>query len=138
MAPAETFSDSQEHIEATFTYANCALQNFQLNRGLWKVLEMKERQMSQIEKIKVINTVIFTKPFKKLASGTYIPSGFRKEIISVDTGKRMIYEFPNSETTHSIFDYQIQNDFDIAAPVKGKKDKEVFRPDFQHNKKKDN
>lgn len=105
MAPAETFSDTEAHMHLTFTYANCALQHFELNRGLWKVLEMIERSLSQTDSITVVNTVIFDKPYQKLPSGTYIPSKFRKEIIFIKENKSRIFEFPNNETTKSIYDY---------------------------------
>ena len=105
MAPAETFSDSEAHMHATFTYANCALQHFELNRGLWKVLEMLERKISQHDSISVVNVVLFKKPLKKLPSGATVPSGFRKEITFIKEHKTRIFEFPNDETTKSIYDY---------------------------------
>lgn len=108
LAPAEDFADSEEHMKATFTYANCAVQHNKLNRGLWKVLEMKEREYAQSDSVKVINEVLFKIPYKKLSTGTYIPSGFRKTIIFLSTQKKLVYEFPNSETTHSIFDYEVK------------------------------
>jgi DNA/RNA endonuclease G (NUC1) len=105
LAPAETFSNTHENMKKTFSYVNCALQHYRLNRGLWKILEQLERKISLSDSIKIINTVIFEKPYKQLVTGAYVPSKFRKEIIMLSTNKRMIYEFPNDETTHSIYDY---------------------------------
>ena len=39
LAPAATFSDSEENLKETFSYLNCALQHKRLNRYLWKYLE---------------------------------------------------------------------------------------------------
>lgn len=110
MAPAETFSDTPENMKKTFSYINCAVQHYKLNRGLWKILEKLERNFSQSDSIQVINTIIFEKPYKQLATGAYVPSKFKKEIIFLTTKKRMIYVFPNDETSHSIFDYEILNE----------------------------
>lgn len=110
MAPAETFSDTPENMKKTFSYVNCAVQHYKLNRGLWKVMEQLERRVSQSDSIKVINTIIFEKPYKQLATGAYVPSKFQKEIIFLTSNKRMIYVFPNDETTHSIFDYETLNE----------------------------
>jgi len=105
MAPAETFSDTDEHMHLTFTYANCAVQHYELNRGLWKVLEMLERMISQHDSITVVNTVVFVEPYQKLATGAFVPAKFRKEIIFVKDNKSRIFEFPNSATTKNIYDY---------------------------------
>ena len=36
LAPAASFSDSEENLKLTFSYLNCALQDKRLNRYLWK------------------------------------------------------------------------------------------------------
>lgn len=110
MCPAEDFSDSEEHLKLTFSYVNCAVQHFKLNRGLWKVLEMREREFAQEDSVMVINEVIFEKPYKKLATGAYVPSKFRKTIILIKQNSKEVYEFPNDETTHSIYDYKLRQE----------------------------
>ena len=47
MASAQSFSDSKENIKATFSYVNCAVQHFGLNRGVWAKLEGLERKWSK-------------------------------------------------------------------------------------------
>jgi len=106
MAAAETFSDTDEHMHLTFSYANCALQHFKLNRGLWKILEAKEREWSQSDTLQVTNVIIFEKPYTQLATGAYVPAKFRKEIYFVNAKKKMVFEFPNTETTHNLYDYE--------------------------------
>jgi endonuclease G, mitochondrial len=106
MAPAEDFSDSEEHLKATFSYVNCAVQHYKLNRGLWKVLEMKEREYAQSDSVRVLNEVIFNKPYKKLATGAYIPDKFRKTIIFLSTNKKLIYEFPNDDVGINLESYK--------------------------------
>lgn len=106
MAAAETFSDTDEHMHLTFSYVNCALQHFKLNRGAWKMLEAKERQWSQDDTLKVDNIVIFDKPYKKLASGAYVPSRFQKVIYFVKAKKKMVFEFPNTEVENNIYEYE--------------------------------
>lgn len=36
LCPAETFSSSKENMKTTFSYLNCSVQYYALNRGIWE------------------------------------------------------------------------------------------------------
>lgn len=100
LAPAETFSNSNENIKLTFSYLNCAVQNQYLNRGVWKALEKYERDYAFRDSLFVINEVIFEKnkvtgEYSRLKTGAYIPDYFVKTIINLRTKTKRVFKFPN-------------------------------------------
>jgi len=109
MAAAEAFSDTQAHLDSTFSYLNCAVQFFSLNRGVWKSLEMHERQWAQQDSLYVVNTIIFNKPLHPMKSGAFIPDYFQKSIKFLSTGKVRTFKFPNLDPKSSNFeDYEVK------------------------------
>ena len=109
LAPAETFSDTQEHLYLTFSYLNCAVQHYKLNRGVWKSLEMHERQWAQQDSLLVINKLIFKKPLHPMKNGAYIPDYFEKSITFLTTGITRVYRFANVEPTSKDYTtYQVK------------------------------
>lgn len=93
MAPAADFSCDNLKLKKTFTYLNCALQHYSLNRGVWKELETRERSLAANTKTTVLITVHFSKSSKVLQTGATVPDGFTKTIKS---GKiKETYYFPN-------------------------------------------
>lgn len=98
LAPAAAFSCDYEELKATFSYLNCALQHEDLNRGSWKYLEAKERQLaSQYGKVTVQIRVHFNNS-QRVPGGAMIPSGFTKTIKLVDNNQlvELVYYFPNN------------------------------------------
>ena len=60
---------------------NCALQHQSLNRGVWKHLEAKERELAaQYPIVEVTIRVQFDKNPSRVPAGAAIPKGFYKEI----------------------------------------------------------
>lgn len=106
MAPAEAFSQSCESIKKTFSYLNCSVQHFKLNRGVWKILELKERQWSDSTRVSVYIEVIFDKVPKRTTGGAAIPSFYIKTI-TFGGGNSYVFKFPNKECTNNILDYKI-------------------------------
>ena len=45
-APAADFNCTKEMLYKTFSYVNCVLQNQYLNRGVWRLLEVYERDLA--------------------------------------------------------------------------------------------
>jgi endonuclease G len=43
-APAADFNCTRETLWQTFSYLNCILQHEKLNRGAWRLLEVRERE----------------------------------------------------------------------------------------------
>ena len=107
LAAAETFSDTEEHMHLTFSYLNCAVQHYQLNRGVWKSLEEHERQWAYTDSLFVTNRVIFDQPLHPMASGAFIPDYFEKEIRFLSTGIIRLYRFPNVEPISKDIDYYL-------------------------------
>jgi len=94
MAPAADFACNEALLKGTFTYLNCALQNDKLNRGVWRFLEAREREMALTGPVKVRIDIHFSKSSKKLLTGATVPDGFTKTITK---GKlKEVYYFPNA------------------------------------------
>ena len=53
MAPAASLNCNQDMLWETFTYINSSLQHQSLNRGVWKKLEMRERELATKNEVKV-------------------------------------------------------------------------------------
>ena len=108
MAPAADFCYSREAMLATFSYTNCALQHYKLNRGVWKELEAQERVWAQSDSIIIHIDIIFDKNCSKTTSGAVIPKSFKKTITFYSTGKKLVYEFPNVPPTKTLDKYIIK------------------------------
>jgi len=107
MAPAADFNCDKEMLYKTFTYLNSALQHQSLNRGIWKHLEIHEREIAKKEKVEVEIEVEFDKEPKKVPGGASIPKGFYKHI-RYASGKACYY-FPNEAPKKGTYkEYQIQ------------------------------
>jgi len=100
MAPAADFNCTKEMLKQTFSYLNCALQDQYLNRGVWRLLEMQEREWAKTETVQVTIAVEF-KNSTKLPSGATVPSGFYKTIYLTKTKKLYRFYFPNKKPTTS-------------------------------------
>lgn len=108
MAPAADFNCTKEMLKQTFSYLNCALQNQYLNRGVWRILEEHERNLSLKEKVTVTIVLVFDQNSIKLPTGATVPSGFYKYIYTEGTKKTLKYYFPNTAPTKPKFsDYLI-------------------------------
>lgn len=109
MAPAADFNCTRDLLYQTFSYLNCALQNQYLNRGVWKFLEIQEREWAKIETVKVVIEVKFDSKDIKLQSGATVPTGFYKTIYLIKSNKIYKYYFPNEKPTKLKFeDYKIK------------------------------
>ena len=109
MAPAADFNCDKVMLYKTFSYLNCALQNQYLNRGVWKMLEIQEREWAQTQPVTVIIEVVFDKTSPKLSTGATIPSGFKKTIYLEKTKKVHKYYFPNTTPTKEKYtDYEVK------------------------------
>jgi DNA/RNA endonuclease G (NUC1) len=96
MIPVASVDCTCENKKSTYTYLNCALQHEDLNNGLWRQLENREREiaMSIDDKVMVEIQVIFHKDSLPISrNGPTIPCAFRKTIVSgMDT---ISYLLPN-------------------------------------------
>lgn len=103
MAPAADFNCTREMLLETFTYMNCALQHQSLNRGVWKHLEARERELAkQHNVVEVKIRVDFDKNPSRVPAGAAIPKGSYKEIKYGN--KRECYYFPNTTPISKSYD----------------------------------
>ena len=104
MAPAADFNCTKDMLWETFTYMNCALQHQSLNRGVWKYLEARERELAkEYPTVKIKIRVVFDKKPVKVVGGASIPKGFYKEISYGNI--REIYYFPNTTPESKDFNF---------------------------------
>lgn len=94
LAPAATFSDSEENLKLTFSYLNCALQDKRLNRYLWKYLEAEEREWDNKQPLRVTIDIKFSDSI--IPTGATLPSRFIKHILFTSDNQYRCFDFPNS------------------------------------------
>jgi len=98
LAPAATFSDSEDNLNKTFSFINCAMQIDDLNRGEWAELEQRIRDWSAtLGTIKVKIDLVFETGHEIRETGVHIPTGFWKNL-TYPNGERECYYFPNEPT----------------------------------------
>ena len=81
LAPAADFNCDKETLYKTFTYLNCSLQQENLNRTTWRLLEVRERELAKTHKVVQVEIrCIFGPKSIKLPSGATVPTAYRKTI----------------------------------------------------------
>lgn len=80
MAPAASFNYNRDMLLSTFTYVNSSLQHQSLNRGVWKKLEVRERELATKGNVRVFIRVEYPTAPVRVATGAAIPLGYYKEI----------------------------------------------------------
>jgi endonuclease G len=80
LAPAAAFSCTRDMMFKTFTYLNCSLQQENLNRTTWRLLEAKERELAKTQTVTVEIRCVFTPKSIVLPTGATIPDGYYKTI----------------------------------------------------------
>jgi len=100
-APAADFNCTKEMLYKTFTYVNCVLQHERLNRGVWRLLEAYERDLSATTTVNVEIRMVYSTNSIKLPTGATVPDGFYK-IIKYNNRVEKYY-FPNTSPTTSDF-----------------------------------
>lgn len=109
LAPAADFNCDKKSLFITFSYLNCSLQHKDLNRGLWRLLEIQERKWASKEPITVLIKLVFNNSLK-LKSGATVPSGFYKKIYFENSHKVRVFYFKNITPPQgkTIWDYEIE------------------------------
>jgi len=106
LAPAATFSDSEDNLNKTFSFINCAMQIDNLNRGEWAQLEQQVRDWSISEgNISVRIDLVFASNHIIRSTGVHIPTGFWKNL-SFSNGNQTCYYFPNASTDKNWDQYE--------------------------------
>ncbi len=110
LAPAADFNCDKKMLFQTFSYLNCVLQQENLNRGVWRFLELHERELAKTNgNVNVRIEPIFSSKSKKLPTGATIPDGFTK-IITVNGKVAEKYYFPNTapDKGKKYLDYKVK------------------------------
>ena len=109
MSAAADFNCDKETLFKTFTYLNCSLQQENLNRTTWRLLEVRERELAKTHKVVQVEIrCIFGPKSIKLSSGATVPTAYRKTI-KYD-GKTEVYYFKNEKPLSTDFTkYKVKN-----------------------------
>lgn len=109
LAPAADFNCDKQTLYKTFTYLNCSLQQENLNRTTWRLLEVRERELAKTYKVVQVEIrCIFGPNAIKLPSGATVPTAYRKTI-KYD-GNIEVYYFKNEKPLSTDFTkYKIKN-----------------------------
>ena len=102
MSAAADFNCDKPTLYKTFTYLNCSLQQENLNRTTWRLLEVRERELAKTHKVVQVEIrCIFGPKSIKLPSGASVPTAYRKTI-KYD-GKTEVYYFKNEKPLSTDF-----------------------------------
>lgn len=108
VAPAADFNCNKDYLKMTFTYLNCVLQHEKLNRGVWRHLELYERELAKNGPVEIEVRMSYSKKSKVLSTGATVPDSFTKIIKTKNTYEK--YFFINEEPKYSNFkQYKINN-----------------------------
>lgn len=95
MAAGADFNCDKETLYKTFSYLNCSLQQQDLNRTTWRLLEVHERELSVNNEVSVEIRSIYSKNSLVLPTGATVPDAYYKTIKSGKTIE--IYYFKNEK-----------------------------------------
>ncbi len=107
LAPAATYSDSYNNLFTTFSYLNCTLQEQNLNRGAWRLLEQEERVWDDIQNLTITIENIFEEGHEVLPTGGHIPTTMIKTIYFEQDGTCRKFVFPNQKPTKPWTEYEV-------------------------------
>ena len=111
MAPASSFYDTYDNLKATFSYLNCSLQYYKLNRGPWRMLEQQEKKWAnELGELSVEIKLDFNQS-QALDTRAHIPNGYWKKI-KFNNGYTQCFYFSNEEPKSKKFiDYKVKCDY---------------------------
>ena len=102
LAPAADFNCDRDMLFKTFTYLNCSLQQENLNRTTWRLLEARERELAKKNKTVVVEIrCVYSKTSVVLPTGATVPDGYFKTIKYGKTTEK--YYFKNEKPLSTDF-----------------------------------
>jgi len=103
LAPAADFNCNKDYLKQSFSYLNCTLQHEKLNRGVWRLLEVHERELAKKYTVTVEIRLNYSTKSIVLSSGATVPDSFTKIIIYNDKHEK--YFFKNEEPKSSDYNF---------------------------------
>ena len=107
LAPAATYSDSMVNLKQTFSFLNCALQEQNLNRGEWRLLEEQERVWDDEQNLTITVDLVWDEGFEILPTGGHIPTDMIKHIYFEQDGEWRCFEFENEKPTKGWEEHEV-------------------------------
>jgi len=107
LAPAATYSDSMVNLKQTFSFLNCALQEQNLNRGEWRLLEEQEREWDDEQNLTITVELVWDEGFEILPTGGHIPTDMIKHIYFEKDGEWRCFEFENVKPTKGWEEHEV-------------------------------
>jgi len=105
MAPAASLNCNQDMLWETFSYLNSSLQHQSLNRGVWKKLEIRERELATKNEVKVFIRVEYPTSPMRVTTGAAIPLGYYKEL-KVGDRRECYYFYNKAPVSKELNDYK--------------------------------
>jgi endonuclease G len=99
LAPAADFNCNKDYLKQSFSYLNCVLQHEKLNRGVWRLLEVHERELAKKYTVVVEIRANYSPKSLVLTTGATVPDSFTKTIMY--NNKQEKYFFKNEEPKSS-------------------------------------
>ena len=107
LAPAATYSDSMVNLKQTFSFLNCALQEQNLNRGEWRLLEEQERVWDDEQNLTITVDLVWDEGYEILPTGGHIPTDMIKHIYFEQDGEWRCFEFENVKPTKGWEEHEV-------------------------------
>jgi len=107
LAPAATYSDSMVNLKQTFSFLNCALQEQNLNRGEWRLLEEQEREWDEEQNLTITVELVWDDRYEILPTGGHIPTDMIKHIYFEQDGEWRCFEFENVKPTKGWEEHEV-------------------------------
>lgn len=107
LAPAATYSDSMVNLKQTFSFLNCALQEQNLNRGEWRLLEEQERVWDDEQNLTITVNLVWDEGFEILPTGGHIPTDMIKHIYFENDKVWRCFEFENVKPTKGWEEHEV-------------------------------
>jgi endonuclease G len=103
LAPAADFNCNKDYLKQSFSYLNCVLQHEKLNRGVWRLLELHERELAKNYTVIVEIRANYSPKSIILKTGATVPDSFTKTILY--NNKQEKYFFKNEEPKHTDYNF---------------------------------
>ncbi len=142
LMPAADCSWDLEVMNESFLFSNISPQEASFNRGIWKKLEDRTRELACIyDSIYIITGPIFTNNMKRIGKNKVaVPEYFFKAFLNYRSKEAVAFIIPNSKTDMNIWEFAISVDslesrlsFDLFYKLDDEIEREIeSKVNYQH------